>query len=313
LALTTSAERYGERLLELDVSAFLAALWRRRVRTLALVIVAAAASGAWTALREKEYSAASMIAVAAEENRPQPAIGMYAQLAQDTSAAAEVIRAAGLDHGARTVSPEALLADHLVVSQGRDLPTLTIEARMWTPELAADVANRIADKVVERASKIAAPTVTVLRAESDAAKTRLKAAADALASASGEYKANDGIVRLPRQSGTTELFDAATGGAWQAPRDGTKYSAFVDAVGEYEVAMRVYMQAASAYQRELLFAETRPKGIQVVDRAAAPAQPVQTRPARSAVIGGFIGLLVAAAWAALELAITSPRERTRYA
>ena len=143
------AARYGERLLEIDVRAFLAALWRRRARSLAIVIVAAAAAGALTALREKEYSAAAMIAVAAEENKPQPAVGKYAPLAQDTAAAAEVIRAAGLDHGDRAVTPEVLLADHVVVSPGRDLPTLTIEARMWSPELAADVANRLADKDIE--------------------------------------------------------------------------------------------------------------------------------------------------------------------
>src|SRR5436190_185905 len=134
----------------------------------------------------------------------------------------------------------ALLADHVVFSQGRDLPTLTIEARMWTPELAADVANRLAEKIVERAAKIGAPTVAVMRAQSDAAKTKLKAAADALASASGEYKAIDGMVMLPRQRGANGLLSGATDGAWQAPRDSARYSAFVDAVGDYEVAMRIF-------------------------------------------------------------------------
>jgi len=311
MALTASAERYGEQLLELDVAAWLGAMWRRRARTLAIVIVAAAAGGALTALEEKEYSAASMIGVAVEPSEPLPAIGKYVQLAQDTGAAADVIRAAGLDRGERTLTPEALLADHIVVSQGRDLPTLTIEARMWSPALAADLANRLAEKVVERATKIAAPLTAMLRVESEAAKTQLKAAADALASAS-QSRPNDGTVPLPKR-GITGLPGASAGDSWQAPRDAARYSAFVDAVADYEVAMRLFTDASTAYQKERLRAETRTKGIQVVERAVAPTQAVAVRPIRSAVIGGLLGLIVAAAWAAFDLAVASPRKRTAIA
>ena len=308
MTVDTRMARYGEELLEIDLATCARAVWQHRVRTLLMVVVGAVLVAGTTWRREPEYAATATLAVAHEENRPQqPTAAVYTPLAQDTTVAAEVIRALGLDRGLRTLTPDAL-GDRLTVSSSRDLSAMTIEARMWTPDLAADVANRMAEQVVARAAQIEAPSVAVLKAQTDAARTRFKSAADMLAAAGNEMGPGwTASLLLPPMEWSRDLSTPAAGRVRpelpRATADRGKYSAFVDAVGDYEVAVRVYVDVASAYEREVLRGETRTKTIQLVARAPKPDRPLPIHLTRSLALGALAGFVLAALSIAVQRAL----------
>ena len=104
----------------------------------------------------------------------------YRAIIESNAIAWDVIRSLGLDKPPHVLVSQTLLEDHLTIAASRETGVVTIQARMWTARLAADLANAFARRAVEVAKQHNAENTVnvklVLKKEFDEASKRLTAA-----------------------------------------------------------------------------------------------------------------------------------------
>jgi capsular polysaccharide biosynthesis protein len=157
--------------LEISVADHVMTLWRRRSMIVLVTAIVAAGAASAVSLLEPEYRATSKLVVlpvvgdrggqlagmpAFAEREAAQLEQIYQTLAASHDVAAAAVSALGLDKAPRVVAPQALLQNHLTISGSQESGIIEFEAKMWTADLAARLANEMAHQLVGAARKLKA-------------------------------------------------------------------------------------------------------------------------------------------------------------
>jgi capsular polysaccharide biosynthesis protein len=180
--------------LEISVADHVMTLWRRRWMILLVTALVAAGTVGALSLVEPEYRATAKLVVlptvvgdrSGQLALVQSAIGdraaaqleqIYQTLAASHDVAAAAISALGLDKPPRVVAPQLLVQNHLNISGSNESGIIEFEAKMWTADLAARLANEMARQLVNAARKLTAgqlaSTASTLQEQVQTAQARL--------------------------------------------------------------------------------------------------------------------------------------------
>jgi succinoglycan biosynthesis transport protein ExoP len=174
----------------IDVMQYALALWHRRWMILATALVCAGAAAVLGLVSAQTYEASVKLVVAAPktgaagEAAPAISIATFRTLIESQASAATIIREFKLDAPPLNLSPSRFLAGHLTVEALRDTNVLEVTLRMPSKELAAKVANRLADLAVELAQHMSQEETVkardFIKLQLDQSKARLDAAENRL-------------------------------------------------------------------------------------------------------------------------------------
>jgi uncharacterized protein involved in exopolysaccharide biosynthesis len=133
------------------------------------------------AMMDPEYRAAARLVVfpsAAGERSLGQVEQVYQTLAVSNDLAVRAVEALGLQAGSHPVSPQELVLYHLNVSGSKESGVITIEAAMWSGDLAARVANEMARQLVAGAKEMntrqLAAAASTLQGQVETARAKLE-------------------------------------------------------------------------------------------------------------------------------------------
>lgn len=159
-------------------------VWRFRVFVVGAVIVAAVAAFTASMVGPRVYE--STVTFAATQSKlgdagqPVANTAAFRPMVESLTTAAAVIRDVGLDKPPHNMRPSEFLARVISVSEVRGTPLITVKVIMEDPELAAKVANSVADHAVQTARRVSASEATyardLIKEQLDLARGRLDAA-----------------------------------------------------------------------------------------------------------------------------------------
>jgi uncharacterized protein involved in exopolysaccharide biosynthesis len=148
----------------LDLRPLLRALYRgRRLLAFGLMIGAAVGAASWM-LIGRQYEAVVTLTINQPRTVTTPANpANYRALLENYSIAAIALKNAGLDQGARAMSPRDFLTEVLTIEEVRGTNLLRIHVRLHDPEMAARVANDVAQLAVDLNRRVNQEEGTSLR------------------------------------------------------------------------------------------------------------------------------------------------------
>jgi uncharacterized protein involved in exopolysaccharide biosynthesis len=253
------------------------------------VAVPAVAALAYIGLTPRVYEATTTLIavhVATGDEPADPASTATARALFDSRiVAARVLQEFQLHQGRAALTPSTFLRDVLRVDEVRGTSLLRVSVRLSDPELAARVANRVSESVIERSGRVAqgeaAAERTVLKAQLEEAEASLQAAEKKLLADRAEARGD----RL-RQESRPQAAQRA-----EAPRLPVEFGMSTVEIEHY-VLTTIYADLARQYHKGRLDMLARATELQVFEPAVAPAQPAFPRPGRILAIALLGGLIV---------------------
>ena len=166
---------------EITLSELLLVLWRYRLVLAACIVVAASLALFIGWKRTPIYEATSRILVSAAriaEGAPPVSLATYQAVISNQVVILEVMKSIGLTEPPYGLTPQEALQRHILVEPVRDTNILLITARLENPTLAAEFANRLAERSVRLAQEVAQDDVAAARdtikAQLDESRARLE-------------------------------------------------------------------------------------------------------------------------------------------
>jgi uncharacterized protein involved in exopolysaccharide biosynthesis len=195
---------------DLDFGRYVVALWRARWLVLVVAVLCAVAAGAVVLFLPPLYRGSATIAVSGskigEQAAPSPSAVNFRPLIENNSVAASVIEQFQLAAPPHGLTPERFLTDHLAVEEVRNSSLIRLHVDLREAELAARVANRVADLAVEGARRLSQDEAVQARddiqVEVEQARTQMEEAAGRL-----ETFRNTAQVELTREDVNAMLFE----------------------------------------------------------------------------------------------------------
>ena len=180
--------RHDEDDAEIDLSRYVGVLWRRRV-VIGLVTAVCGLLTFLSSLRSTPtYEATAQLVVSQSKvaEGPNAALSManFKVLVDGQSLAAQVLREFNLDKAPYNLRLSSFLGEHVVSEIVRDTNVIAVKVRLPDPAMAARVANRYLELVVQLAQRLSQDESAVardfLKVQLDQARERLAAAEDKL-------------------------------------------------------------------------------------------------------------------------------------
>lgn len=175
---------------DIDLLPHIQAVWRHRLPVLAATLLAGAITLVACWLTPPAYEARAQVIVTTpkggETTTTTPvSVPTFRALIDNQSLAARVIQESGLKGPPYSMTPRTFLSRHLVVDAVRDSNVINIAVRLSDPRLAADVANRFANRAVDLAGQVslqeALTAQAILKDQLGEVKNRLDGAEATLA------------------------------------------------------------------------------------------------------------------------------------
>jgi uncharacterized protein involved in exopolysaccharide biosynthesis len=299
---------------EVRLSQLLLVTWRYRIVLLGITLAAGAVALLVGWNRTPTYLASSTLLVTAPrvDDIATRAVGFdtCVALVTNPSHVLKTMEELGLTRPPHLLSPSQALQRNIAVQPLPESRTIVVTTRLPDPALAARFANRLAERAIELAQKVARDDIVAVRdtlqVQTEEARKRLAEADQRLE----EYRKQAQLEALTaeldvllqqraKQLGTraaavpraTELARA------DAARLNDLYNrqANIERLEtEVKVARRVYLDVSTSHEKARLRLAATQAPMQILDAAVPPDRPVARRIVRGTVLAAIAGLIVAA-------------------
>lgn len=168
---------------EIDLMQYLLVLWRHRLAIVLGTLLCGLAAFVSGNLTPRAYEATAKLIVtppktgAVNDNTPAISVATFRALVENQSLGAAMVEEFGLNKEPHRVTPDAFVARCVKVETIRDTNVIVVKVRLWDRDLAAKVANRLAQVAVQLAQQLNQEgTVSardIIKAQLDQSKKRL--------------------------------------------------------------------------------------------------------------------------------------------
>jgi len=177
---------------EIDLMRYVLVLWRYRLLITVGTLLLGVAAFVTGELTPPTYEAMARLIVsppktgATSEIAPAISVATFRALVENQSLCAKIVAEFGLNKEPHRVTPARFINDRVKVETLRDTNVVVVKVRLWDPELAAKVANRLAEAAEQLAQQLnQEETVSardVIRAQLEQSQKRLSQAEQRLES-----------------------------------------------------------------------------------------------------------------------------------
>jgi succinoglycan biosynthesis transport protein ExoP len=175
---------------EIDVTRYLFLLWRHRLVVVAGVLLSgfvAVAASVWAA-RTYEATARLVVAApktgAASETTPAVSVATFRALLENQTVAERIVEEFGLNKPPHNLSSGRFISRAVTIEVIRDSSVIVVKVRLRDSDLAARVANRLAEAAVDLALQLsqqeAVSARDIIKTQLDGSKQRLDSAEENL-------------------------------------------------------------------------------------------------------------------------------------
>lgn len=186
---------------EPGAGAYVAGLWRRRYPILAFTIVCSVVALVLSLLSPPQYESTATLIVSSPASSRNRSADLSAMV-ESRAVAADTLAQLGPDASTLTLDPTSFLRETLDVRQVPQSDLLTATVRLGDPDLAARVANLVAELAVRRSQEVAAEaaneTLASLERDLAADRERMETAGEALVAFQRESRIE--VLRAETQS-----------------------------------------------------------------------------------------------------------------
>jgi uncharacterized protein involved in exopolysaccharide biosynthesis len=167
---------------EIDLTKYVLGLWRYRLLVVLGTLLCGAAALVSVALAPRSYEATAKLMVsppktgAAGEVGSSVSMATFRSLIENQSLGGKIVEEFGLNKPPHGVTATELMTRIVAVEVVRDASVILVRVRLWDPELAAKVANRLAESAEQLARALSQEETVAARdiigAQLDASKKR---------------------------------------------------------------------------------------------------------------------------------------------
>ena len=167
---------------EIDLTKYVLGLWRYRLLVVLGTLLCGAAALVSVALAPRSYEATAKLMVsppktgAAGEVGSSVSMATFRSLIENQSLGAKIVEEFGLNKPPHGVTATELMTRIVAVEVVRDASVILVRVRLWDPDLAAKVANRLAESAEQLARALSQEETVAARdiigAQLDASKKR---------------------------------------------------------------------------------------------------------------------------------------------